>query len=62
MIHHFDAEDDFDGAEALRLMRAFHKISDPKDRRIIIAIVEAAAQGAAITVKYPETKPHRDRG
>ena len=49
-------------AEALRLMRAFHKISDPQIRRIIIEIVEAAAQGAALKVKEPETKPHRDLG
>ena len=47
-------------AEALRLIRAFHKISDPEARRIIIKIVEAAAQGAALEVEDSETKPRRD--
>jgi hypothetical protein len=49
-------------AEALRLLRAFHKISDPEARRIIVKIVQAAAQGATLKVKAPETKPHRDLG
>jgi len=49
-------------AEALRLIRAFHKISDPEARRIIIKIVQAAAQGAALKVKEPETKLCRDLG
>jgi hypothetical protein len=53
---------DFDDAEGLRLMRAFHKISDPEARRIIIKIVEATAQGAALKVKQPQTRPSRDVG
>jgi hypothetical protein len=48
-------------AEALRLIRAFHKISDPEARRIIIQIVEATAQGAAPKVKEQETRPSRGR-
>jgi len=48
-------------AEALRLLRAFHKISDPEARRIIIQIVEATAQGAAPKVKEQETRPSRGR-
>ena len=53
--------DDFGDAEGLRLMRAFHKISDPEARRIIIQIVEATAQGAAPKVKEQETRPSRGR-
>jgi hypothetical protein len=53
---------DFGDAEGLRLMRAFHQISDPEARRIIIEIVEATAQGAALKVMEPETKPTRGRG
>jgi len=49
-------------AEALRLIRAFHKISDPQARRTIIKIVEAAAQGAALKGKERETNPHCDLG
>jgi hypothetical protein len=52
---------DLGDAEALRLMRAFQKIRDPEARRIIIGIVEAAAQvAAAIKDKEPETRPCRD--
>ena len=49
-------------AEALRLLRAFHRISAPEARRIIIKIVEAAAQGAALEVEDSEPKPRRDLG
>jgi len=53
-------------AEALRLIRAFHKISDPEARRIIIGIVEngsrcSEGQRAGKKVKEPEKKPCRDR-
>jgi hypothetical protein len=40
--------------EALRLMRAFNQIDDPKTRRILIAGVEAIARGAMGDVDNPE--------
>jgi hypothetical protein len=40
--------------EALRLMRAFHQIDDPQKRRLVIALAEALARGAAIKVERPE--------
>ena len=39
--------------EALRLMRAFYNVGDPEARRIIVAIVEAAARGAAVKIEGP---------
>ena len=49
---------DFGDIEALRLMRAFNQIDDPKTRRLIIAIVEARAgrDDATIKVSIPEQK------
>jgi hypothetical protein len=43
--------DDFGDAEALRLVRAFYKIKSPELRRIIVAITEAAAEGAIVDVR-----------
>jgi hypothetical protein len=31
-------------AEALRLVQAFYQIADPEDRKLVIAIAEAAAR------------------
>lgn len=45
---------DFADAEALRLMRAFCKIDDPQTRRIVLAIVEAAARGATVKLNPAE--------
>ena len=42
---------DSSDAEALRLVRAFYKIKDPEIRRIILAITEAAARGAIVSVR-----------
>ena len=42
-----------DDREALRLMRAFYTIRDREARRIIVAIVEAAARGAAVKIEEP---------
>lgn len=42
-----------DDQEALRLMRAFYKVRDREARRIIVAIVEAAARGAAVKLEEP---------
>ena len=39
--------------EARRLITAFYKIEDRQARRIILAIVEAAARGAAIKIEEP---------
>jgi hypothetical protein len=39
--------------EALRLMKAFYKVSDREARRIIVAIVEAAARGASVKIEEP---------
>jgi hypothetical protein len=39
--------------EALRLVRAFYNVRDPQARRIIVAIVEAAARGAAVKIEEP---------
>jgi hypothetical protein len=49
MIH------DFGDVEALRLMRAFNQIGDPKTRRIVLAIVEAMAR-ARDEISKPEQK------
>lgn len=46
-----DHEDD--DQEALRLVRAFYKIRDREARRIIVAIVEAAARGASVKIEEP---------
>jgi hypothetical protein len=40
--------------EALRLIRAFYEIRDRKARRIIIAVVEAAARGALVKIEEPD--------
>ena len=42
-----------DDREALRLMRAFYNIRDREARRIIVAIVEAAARGASVKIEEP---------
>ena len=42
-----------DDQEALRLMRAFCNVRDREARRIIVAVVEAAARGASIKVEEP---------
>jgi hypothetical protein len=42
-----------DDEEALRLLKAFCKIRDPEARRIIVAIVEAAARGASVKIEEP---------
>ena len=42
-----------DDQEALRLMRAFYTIRDREARRIIVAIVEAAARGASVKLEEP---------
>ena len=34
-------------------MRAFHNVRDPEARRIIVAIVEAAARGTSVKVEEP---------
>ncbi|HEU4357475.1 MAG TPA: hypothetical protein VFR54_03390 [Xanthobacteraceae bacterium] len=39
--------------EALRLMRAFYNVRDPEARRIIVALVEAVARGAAVKIQEP---------
>lgn len=36
--------------EGLRLLKAFTNVQDPKARRVIIEIVEAAAEGATIVL------------
>ena len=48
---------DFGDTEALRLMRAFYQIDDPETRRIILAVAEAAAEGATLNVEKRETEP-----
>ncbi len=45
---------DFGAVEALRLMRAFNQIHDPKTRCIILVMVEAMARGATVEVIKPE--------
>jgi len=47
-----DHEQD-DDQEALRLMKAFYNISDREARRIIVAVVEAAARGASVKIEEP---------
>lgn len=42
-----------DDHEALRLMRAFYNVRDREARRIIVAIVEAAARGASVKIEEP---------
>jgi hypothetical protein len=42
-----------DDQEALRLMKAFYDVRDRESRRIIVAIVEAAARGASVKVEEP---------
>jgi hypothetical protein len=42
---------DFVEAEALKLLKAFLRIEDPQARRIIIAIVEAAARGTMVRIE-----------
>ena len=42
-----------DDQEALRLMKAFYTIKDREARRIIVAIVEAAARGASVKLEEP---------
>ena len=34
-------------------MRAFYNVGDPEARRIIVAVVEAAARGAAVKIEGP---------
>lgn len=46
-------EEQHDDREALRLMKAFYDIGDPEARRIIVAIVEAAARGASVKIEEP---------
>jgi hypothetical protein len=49
---------DFDDAQALRLMRAFHQIKDAKTRRLIVVMVEATARDdATAKVSDPEQRP-----
>jgi hypothetical protein len=40
-------------AETLRLIRAFYKVRDRNARRIILAVVEAAAKGALVKIEEP---------
>jgi hypothetical protein len=47
------AEEQDDEREAVRLVRAFHKIRDDQARRIILAIVDAAARGASVKIEQP---------
>ena len=42
-----------DDQEALRLIKAFYTIRDREARRIIIAVVEAAARGASVKIEEP---------
>jgi len=42
--------DDTANLETLRLINAFRRIHDPKARRLIIKVVEAAAEGATLKV------------
>jgi hypothetical protein len=48
-----DQEQD-DDQQALRLMRAFYNVRDGEARRIIVALVEAAAQGASVKIEEPD--------
>jgi hypothetical protein len=36
-------------AQALRLMRAFYRVSEPESRDLIVQLAEAAERGAKIT-------------
>ena len=47
------APEQHDDAETLRLIRAFYKVKDRKARRIILAVVEAAAGGALLKIEEP---------
>jgi hypothetical protein len=47
------ADEQDDDREALRLLRAFYEIRDHEARRIIVAMVEAAARGASIKIEEP---------
>jgi hypothetical protein len=47
------AEDQDDDGEAVRLMRAFYEIRDDQARRIILAIVDAAARSASVKIEQP---------
>ena len=47
------ADEQHDDAEALRLIRAFCKVRDRRARRIILAVVEAAAGGALVKIEEP---------
>lgn len=40
-------------AETLRLIRAFYRVRDQRARRIILAVVEAAAGGALVKIEEP---------
>ena len=48
MVHEQD-----DAMEARRLITAFYNVRDREARRIIVAIVEAAARGAAVKIEGP---------
>jgi len=47
---------DFGTVEALRLMRAFNQIHDPKRRRTILTMVEVIARNARVEVEKPDQK------
>lgn len=44
-------------AQTLRLMRAFQKVKCPESRRMVLAIVDAAARGAQLKVDEHEAEP-----
>ena len=50
----FDFDFSFDDVAALRLMKAFFQIKEPKVRQVIIAIVEKAAQGETFKIEEPQ--------
>jgi len=47
---------DFNDVEALRLMRAFNQIHDPKTRRTVLGMVEVLASVAKVEVEKPDQK------
>ena len=49
MARTIDREQDDD--EGLRLIKAFYRVRDREARRIIVAIVEAAARGASVKLE-----------
>ena len=51
-----DAMSDFNDVEALRLMRAFNQIHDPKTRRTVLGMVEVLASVAKVEVEKPDQK------